>query len=287
MNPSALWLTPVLRFLGRRASRVLATLSAAFAVLTRPRQLRHLRAWLGRAQDHPVTLSVLHRHLALEAQVAFDRVFLLTPAAAAPEVRSHGDEHLAALAQSGRGGLLLGAHLGSVAALLPALGAHGLTTTLVVAPGDAARLGPWIQRLNPSLPVRVMDVAPGSVDFIMTIKERVTNGELVWVLADRASLAQRQVTVDFLGEPAVLPADPWVLAGVLRCPVLLGIAVHTAPDLYDLYWESLSDRFELPRKAREATITRHAQRYADRLAHHGRRAPLNWFNFFDFWERPA
>lgn len=290
MNPSALWLTPLLRLLGRRASRALALLTASFAVLARPGQLRHVRGWLGRAQDRPVTFSVLYRHLVLEARVAFDRVFLLgddARRADAPEVQSHGDEHLAALARSGRGGLLLGAHLGSVAALLPALAAHGLTTTLVVAQGDAARLGPWIQRLNPTLPVRVLDVAPGSVDFIMTIKQRVADGELVWVLADRAALAQRRVTVDFFGEPAVLPADPWVLAGVLRCPVLLGLAVHSSPDRYDLYWEPLSDRFELPRQAREATIARHAQQYADRLAHHGRLAPLNWFNFFDFWERPA
>ena len=29
----------------------------------------------------------------------------------------------------------------------------------------------------------------------------------------------------------------------------------------------------------------YAQRYADRLAHHARLAPYNWFNFYDYWRK--
>lgn len=29
------------------------------------------------------------------------------------------------------------------------------------------------------------------------------------------------------------------------------------------------------------------QRYAARIEHHARSAPLNWFNFFDFWAKPG
>ena len=29
------------------------------------------------------------------------------------------------------------------------------------------------------------------------------------------------------------------------------------------------------------------QCYAERLEHHARRAPDNWFNFYDFWAPPA
>jgi hypothetical protein len=32
-----------------------------------------------------------------------------------------------------------------------------------------------------------------------------------------------------------------------------------------------------------AAVGEIVQRYADRLAHHARTAPYNWFNFYDFW----
>ena len=34
---------------------------------------------------------------------------------------------------------------------------------------------------------------------------------------------------------------------------------------------------------REEAVREIVQHYADRLAHHARNAPYNWFNFYDFW----
>jgi predicted LPLAT superfamily acyltransferase len=42
----------------------------------------------------------------------------------------------------------------------------------------------------------------------------------------------------------------------------------------------------LPRREREQAIAHHAARYAARLEYFCRKAPLQWFNFFDFWQRP-
>jgi predicted LPLAT superfamily acyltransferase len=40
---------------------------------------------------------------------------------------------------------------------------------------------------------------------------------------------------------------------------------------------------ELPHRGREAALRAVVERFALRLEHHVRLAPLNWFNFFDFW----
>ena len=37
------------------------------------------------------------------------------------------------------------------------------------------------------------------------------------------------------------------------------------------------------RTSRDAVIAEHAQRYASRLEHYLRLAPLQWFNFYRFW----
>lgn len=53
-------------------------------------------------------------------------------------------------------------------------------------------------------------------------------------------------------------------------------------------WVQLEERstlwgMRLPRKNREQAIVQTIQRYAERLQHYCLKAPLQWFNFFDFW----
>ena len=45
------------------------------------------------------------------------------------------------------------------------------------------------------------------------------------------------------------------------------------------------DRIEAPRATREQALEKHAQYYANRLAHYARKAPYNWFNFYDYWRK--
>ena len=94
---------------------------------------------------------------------------------------------------------------------------------------------------------------------------------------------ERTVTVDFLGGKAKLPAAPWILAGVLNVPVVIGFGIYRGGDRYDAHFELLAERVSLPRAQRETAIQAYAQQYADRLAHYVREAPYNWFNFYDFW----
>nr|MBF4405801.1 glycosyltransferase family 2 protein [Vibrio anguillarum] len=47
--------------------------------------------------------------------------------------------------------------------------------------------------------------------------------------------------------------------------------------------EHFSDNIDLPRKERQAALAQVVQRYADRLEHYTLQAPLQWYNFFNFW----
>jgi predicted LPLAT superfamily acyltransferase len=49
--------------------------------------------------------------------------------------------------------------------------------------------------------------------------------------------------------------------------------------------EPFADKLSLPRGAREAAVAEIAARYAKRLEHHALSAPLQWFNFFGFWDK--
>ncbi len=54
-----------------------------------------------------------------------------------------------------------------------------------------------------------------------------------------------------------------------------------------MYLEKLADRLELPRKTRQQDLERMVKLYADRLEKQCLEFPYQWYNFFDFWQRPA
>ena len=47
--------------------------------------------------------------------------------------------------------------------------------------------------------------------------------------------------------------------------------------------KTLAEGVDLPRTDRNAALNFYIRHYAERLEHHLRAAPYNWFNFYDFW----
>ena len=90
--------------------------------------------------------------------------------------------------------------------------------------------------------------------------------------------------MNFLGHEAPLPVGAYVLAHLLRCPLLLLACTHEGRG-YRLHFELLAERLELPRAQRAAALQTQAQAFADALQRLLRRSPYDWFNFFPFWDQ--
>ena len=111
----------------------------------------------------------------------------------------------------------------------------------------------------------------------------LTTGALIAILGDRTQPGAKTVEVDFLGAKAQLPAGPYILAAMLRIPVYFTAGIYKGGNHYDLYCIPFAERVVLDRRDRLASIQRYAQQYADLMAEFARKAPDNWFNFYDFW----
>jgi predicted LPLAT superfamily acyltransferase len=262
----------------------LVAIVAGWYWLFDPRARRASRDWLRRVQSGPVRRRQVFRHIRTFAQVTLDRVFLLTGKDRGLELTRTGHEHLSAQLATGRGAILLGAHLGSYEAMR-AGGAHDDVPIHIVGHfANARRINAVLSRLSPGRSAQVIHVGDDPVGVMARVRARVEAGDLVALLGDRIGLGDRVVRVPFLGEEALFPAGPFLIAHVLRCPVFLVFGLYTDPGRYDLHCEPFAERVELPRAGREEALQAVVRRYAARLEHHARGAPYNWFNFFDFWK---
>jgi predicted LPLAT superfamily acyltransferase len=150
---------------------------------------------------------------------------------------------------------------------------------------NSERINALLAGLHAGQAARVIHLGD-PVGAIVRAKARVDAGEFVALLGDRVGLNERVVKARFLGAEAAFPAGPFLLAASIGCPVLLVFGLYRAPNRYDLHCEPFAERLLLPRKEREQRLALEVQRYAQRLEDYCRRAPDNWFNFFDFWGNP-
>ena len=117
-------------------------------------------------------------------------------------------------------------------------------------------------------------------------RARAQGGLLVAVLADRVGPSGRDriVRANFLGEPAAFPAGPFLISMLMRLPMVMTVALKTGSNRYDVFFEEIAGGEAVPREHRAKSVQERVETFASRLEHYCGRAPLQWFNFFDFWE---
>lgn len=119
---------------------------------------------------------------------------------------------------------------------------------------------------------------------MLQLSQRLERGEWLAIAGDRVPLhGARTVTVDFLGRPAAFPQGPWLLAGLLKCPLNLLFCLKRE-GRYQVILEPFAPAIEWRRNQRDQVIADWAARYAERLGHYCLQAPEQWFNFYPFWK---
>jgi predicted LPLAT superfamily acyltransferase len=285
------------RLLGRRLTLPLVYAVVSYFFLTdaagRAASLAYLRRVYTteegrRAIGRPPGWRESYRHYRSFALAIVDRLDVWFGGVDDFSFEQFGKHEIDRYTDAGRGALILGAHLGSFDVLRGLARQSGVVVNVVMFTAHAELIQTVLRELSPEIEEHVIAADPSSVQSIFAIRERLRRGEHVAILADRieAGDRDRSLTVPLLGGLVRLPQTPILMAGLLGCPVVLLLALRTGPGGYRVYTELLAERVRLPRgsqEGREAAVTEILAHYAQRLEHHIRLAPFQWFNFFDYW----
>ncbi|MEP6860685.1 MAG: hypothetical protein ABJE66_08710 [Deltaproteobacteria bacterium] len=270
------------RLLGRRITSGILFVVAFYYALIRGVARRASRDYLRRI-GQPTGFWMVVRHLHVFAQVSLDRAFFVTGKVTPFELAYDGHDELVQLARGGKGVILLGAHLGSFEVMRCQAREFAIPINIVANFGNAERINGVLQSLAPDMKTNLISIAADPIHAMLEVRAAIERGEIVAMLADRADDQGRVVTTQFLGADARFPAGPWLMAHALRCPVYFVAGVYSSPRRYELHLRCLASEVRLERNDRAAALSRYAQSYASMLETFAREAPLNWFNFFDFW----
>ncbi len=190
------------------------------------------------------------------------------------------------LDNSQQGGIIVVSHLGNteicsaIAYQLP-----DIRVTMLVYTQHAEKFNQLMNQTDGNSTVNMMQVTDISPATAMLLSERIDAGEYIVIAGDRIPITGggRTSSVEFLGATADMPQGAFILASLLRCPVYLMFCLKQER-VYHIYLEKFAERLVFERRLRAQQIDEAVQNYARRLEYYCRIAPLQWFNFFPFWQ---
>jgi predicted LPLAT superfamily acyltransferase len=261
---------------GRPTAQILLLPVCAYFFLFSQKSRTASLAYLGHVLERRPTAADRWRQYWCFATCLLDRVLLLNGRAHLFEIALHGEEAVTAIRARGGGGFLFGAHLGSFeAARAAGRRMVDIKTSLVMYEDNARKTNAVLNAVNPALAIEIIGLGrPGSM---LAVKDRLDDGHLVGILADRSLDGERSIRIPFLGAPARFPVGPFRMAAILGRPVVLMLGLYRGGRRYDIVFEPIATAHSAE------TLEDTMRRYVARLEHHCRSAPYNWFNFFDFW----
>ena len=193
-----------------------------------------------------------------------------------------GEEHLRTALAKGRGVLLLTAHVGNWEA------AGQLLTRLNVpinvtgfdneTPGIRALLN-QASKAN----FRLVPLTGSPTDTIPLVAA-MRRGEIVAMLGDRA-YGSPAAPISFLGSPANFPIGAYVMAAIAGAPLVHVFNLRERGGHYRFIGFPAQFPQMPPHNERDAYLRGCAARFASDLESIVKRAPLQWYNFYPFWEK--
>ncbi|WP_438710418.1 LpxL/LpxP family acyltransferase [Aquimarina muelleri] len=110
---------------------------------------------------------------------------------------------------------------------------------------------------------------------IFHINAALARNEIICITGDRYFKGSKFLTQDLLGQEARFPAGPFLLASRLKVPVLFVYVMKETNTHYHLYARKA--------KAKHRDAKELLKEYTQSVKWMLDKYPLQWFNYFDFW----
>ena len=189
-----------------------------------------------------------------------------------------GIETLQKLLAEKKGGVLISAHIGNFEIAEHFFGEIDLDfqINLVTTDLEHSAIKNYLESITKKSTIKFI-IIRDDLSHIFEINAALARNELVCFTGDRYFEGVKSLSEELLGEQAKFPSGPFLIASRLKVPVVF-VYVMKEPKLhYHLY-------------AREAEVKHRDEKgllkeYTQSLESMLEKYPLQWFNYFDFWNK--
>ncbi|WP_029271435.1 lipid A biosynthesis acyltransferase [Flavobacterium sp. KJJ] len=177
-----------------------------------------------------------------------------------------------------KGGVLISAHIGNFEIAEHFFGEIDLDfqINLVTTDLEHSAIKNYLESVTKKSSVKFI-IIRDDLSHIFEINAALANNELVCFTGDRYFEGTKSLSDKILGQEAHFPAGPFLIASRLKVPVVFVYVMKEHNLHYHLY-------------AREAVVKHRDEKgllkaYIESLESMLEKYPLQWFNYFDFWNQ--
>lgn len=189
-----------------------------------------------------------------------------------------GIENLKQMMQDGKGGVLISAHIGNfeIAERFLEEVDFNYRINLITTDLEHSAIKEYLESVSERKSTVNFIFIKEDMSHIFHINEALACNELICFTGDRYFEGSKFLETEFLGKTAKFPAGPFLIASRLKVPVAF-VYVMKEPDLHYHLYARIAEV-----KHRNADVL--LQSYVKNLEGMLRKYPLQWFNYFDFWD---
>ncbi|MBF6607561.1 MAG: lipid A biosynthesis acyltransferase [Flavobacterium sp.] len=187
-----------------------------------------------------------------------------------------GIELLTEMLAEKKGGVLISAHIGNFE-----INEHffrdidlDFSINVVTTDNEHRAIKEYLEKVSQVSSAKYI-IVKDDMSHIFEINTALAKNELVCFTGDRY-IGTKNLQGEFFGEMAKFPAGPFLIASRLRVPVVFVYVMKEAKLHYHLY----ARRAEVQHRNEQELLNTYIASVSSML----KKYPLQWFNYFDFWD---
>jgi len=217
-------------------------------------------------------------------QIILDKIALLAGFENKFTFTFEGEEYLR---QMDKGGLLISGHIGNWEIAGQLLNRLEKNINILVYDAEHEQIKGYLSDVFTKRRVNFI-IIKEDYSHLQEIREALERGEIIAMHGDRFIEGNKVFQVEFLGKPALFPVGPVNLAARFGAPVSYVFAVKETRTHYHFFATPLKNvEFSTNLKKRELILKEAVEEYVTALEKTVKRYPLQWFNYYKFWDLPV
>lgn len=193
-----------------------------------------------------------------------------------------GEDNLRQIVKGGRGGILLSGHVGNWEAAGHLLKRLNTRINVVMFDGEHQQIKEYLERVTGGHKLNIIPIKE-DISHVYAMGEALQKNELICLHADRFLEGNKTTLSKFLGQEALFPLGPFLLAASFRVPVSIVFAFKESKHHYHFFGSPLLTR--ATNESKDVFISRLTSAFVEELEQKIKIYPEQWFNYYNFWQK--
>ena len=187
-----------------------------------------------------------------------------------------GIEQLKAILKAKKGAILISAHVGNFEIAQHFLNEleENITISLLTSDSEHNDIKDYLESVTTKSNIKFI-IIKDDLSHIFEINAALSRNEIICITGDRYVKPSKTLMHNLLGKEAQFPAGPFLLGSRLKVPVIFVYVMKETSKHYHLFARTA----EVKQRDTEGLL----KSYTENLEWILNKYPLQWFNYFDFW----